>query len=121
MIRSLWTAATGMGAQQLNMDVIAHNLSNANTTGYKQSRANFEDLMYQNIIPPGAKTSNDAQLPVGVQVGMERKPFPFRKISLREILWKPATNLILQLKAKVFSRCCEDRKRSIHAQQLQVE
>ncbi len=52
MIRSLWTAATGMEAQQLNMDVVAHNLANANTTGFKRSRANFEDLMYQNIVPP---------------------------------------------------------------------
>ncbi len=54
-MRSLWTAATGMSAQQTNMDVIANNLANANTTGYKSSRGNFEDLMYQTIVPPGAR------------------------------------------------------------------
>jgi len=47
MIRSLWTAATGMEAQQLNMDVIANNLANVNTTGFKKSRVDFQDLLYQ--------------------------------------------------------------------------
>lgn len=79
MIRSLWTAATGMGAQQLNMDVIAHNLANANTTGFKQSQANFEDLMYQSIVPPGAETSTDANTPSGIQVGMGTKTVAVQK------------------------------------------
>jgi flagellar basal-body rod protein FlgG len=80
MIRSLWTAATGMAAQQLNMDVIAHNLANANTTGYKRSRANFEDLMYQTITPPGSKTSTDATVLAGIQVGMGAKTTSVQKI-----------------------------------------
>lgn len=79
MIRSLWTAATGMNAQQLNMDVISNNLANASTTGFKQSRANFEDLMYQNIVTPGAQTSTDSQLPVGIQVGMGTKTVSVQK------------------------------------------
>ena len=49
MVRSLWTAATGMNGQQNSIDVISNNLSNVNTTGYKQQRAEFEDLLYQNI------------------------------------------------------------------------
>ncbi|MEN2985956.1 MAG: flagellar basal body protein, partial [Thermodesulfovibrionaceae bacterium] len=53
MFRALFTAATGMHAQQLNVDVIAHNLANVNTTGFKKGRAEFQDLIYQNIINPG--------------------------------------------------------------------
>lgn len=68
-MRCLWTAATGMDAQQTNMDVIANNLANANTTGFKASRANFEDLMYQTLIPPGANNSNNNQVPTGIQIG----------------------------------------------------
>ena len=70
MIRSLWTAATGMSAQQVNMDVIANNLANANTTGFKRGRANFEDLMYQTLAAPGSETSSNGQLPTGIQIGM---------------------------------------------------
>jgi len=69
-MRSLWTAATGMSAQQTWMDVIANNLANASTTGYKSSRANFEDLMYQTPVAPGAQTSSSSQVPAGVQIGM---------------------------------------------------
>jgi flagellar basal-body rod protein FlgG len=80
MIRSLWTAATGMSSQQMNMDVIAHNLANANTTGFKRSRANFEDLMYQTVSTPGAETSNNTRVLSGVQVGMGAKPASVQKI-----------------------------------------
>ena len=80
MIRSLWTASTGMSAQQLNMDTIAHNLANANTTGYKRSRANFQDLMYQTIVAPGAQTSNDVQIPSGMQIGMGAKSASVEKL-----------------------------------------
>ncbi len=79
MIRSLWTAATGMASQQLNMDVIAHNLANSNTTAYKQSRPNFQDLMYQTIVPPGAVTGDDSRVPVGIQVGMGTKTAAVQK------------------------------------------
>jgi flagellar basal-body rod protein FlgG len=80
MIRSLWTASTGMSSQQLNMDVIAHNLANANTTGYKRSRANFQDLMYQTVVAPGAQTSNDTQIPSGMQIGMGSKSVSVEKL-----------------------------------------
>lgn len=80
MIRSLWTAATGMAVQQFNMDVIAHNLANANTAGYKRGRANFEDLMYQTIIPPGAETAGDARMLSGIQLGMGAKAVSVQKI-----------------------------------------
>ena len=83
MIRSLWTASTGMTSQQLNMDVIAHNLANASTTGYKRSRANFQDLMYQTLIAPGAQTSNDSQIPSGLQIGMGAKSVSVEKVFLQ--------------------------------------
>ena len=69
-MRSLWTAATGMSAQQTNMDVIANNLANSNTTGYKASRGNFEDIMYQTIVSPGADSSTSSKVPTGIQIGM---------------------------------------------------
>lgn len=70
MMLSLWTAATGMQAQALNVDVISNNLANANTAGYKTGRANFQDLMYQQILAPGSQNSSGNQVPTGIQVGM---------------------------------------------------
>jgi len=71
MMRSLWTAATGMAAQTTNVDVISNNLANVNTTGFKRGRANFQDLMYQQIKSPGAEASAaGTQLPSGIQVGL---------------------------------------------------
>ncbi|MBF0446298.1 MAG: flagellar basal-body rod protein FlgG [Magnetococcales bacterium] len=70
MIRALWTSATGMQAQQTNIDVIANNLANVNTTGFKQSRTSFQDLLYANIRPAGSETSEGGtSVPVGVQLG----------------------------------------------------
>jgi flagellar basal-body rod protein FlgG len=70
MIRALWTSATGMQAQQTNIDVIANNLANVNTTGFKQSRTSFQDLLYANIRPAGSETSDTGTMvPVGVQLG----------------------------------------------------
>ena len=80
MIRSLSTAATGMTAQQTNLDVIAHNLANANTTGFKRSRGNFEDLIYQSITPPGAETGNNSRIPTGIQIGMGAKTVSVEKV-----------------------------------------
>lgn len=70
MIRALWTAATGMDAQQLNMDVIANNLANVNTAGFKKSRADFQELLYQTIRQPGTTNGNGNQIPTGIQVGL---------------------------------------------------
>ena len=73
MIRALWTAASGMQTQQLNMDVIANNLANVNTNGFKKSRADFQDLMYQNLKTVGAPSTNSTQIPSGIQVGLGSK------------------------------------------------
>jgi flagellar basal-body rod protein FlgG len=69
MIRALWTAGTGMSVQQTNLDVIANNIANANTNGYKKSRADFQDLMYQTLRIQGATTESGNQVPTGVQIG----------------------------------------------------
>ncbi len=74
MIRSLYNGASGMIAQQLNIDVISNNLANANTMGFKKSRADFQDLMYQTLKAPGSVTSSGDQVPVGIQVGLGVKP-----------------------------------------------
>ena len=59
MLRALWTSASGMEAQQTNLDVISHNIANVNTVGFKRSRANFEDLIYQDIRDPGVMSSEE--------------------------------------------------------------
>lgn len=70
MIRALYTAASGMNAQQANIDNVAHNLANVNTTGFKKSRVEFEDLVYQQIKAPGTPTSQDAEAPIGLETGL---------------------------------------------------
>ncbi len=79
MMRSLWTGATGMIAQQLNIDVISNNLANVNTASFKKSRAEFEDLMYQNMRIAGSTTEGDNRIPVGLQVGMGVRPVAVHK------------------------------------------
>jgi flagellar basal-body rod protein FlgG len=70
MIRALYSAASGMTAQQINVDNISHNLANANTTGFKARRAQFQDLLYQNIVQPGASATQQTAVPTGLQVGL---------------------------------------------------
>ena len=80
MMRSLWSAATGMQAQQLNIDVVSNNLANVNTSGFKKSRAEFEDLMYQTMKIAGSQGAGDSQVPVGIQVGMGVRNVSVHKI-----------------------------------------
>jgi flagellar basal-body rod protein FlgG len=70
MIRALYSAATGMTAQQLNIDNIAHNLANSNTTGFKHRRAQFQDLLYQNLLAPGTAAGQQTVVPSGLQLGL---------------------------------------------------
>ena len=70
MFRSLYTAASGMQAQELSLDNIANNLSNANTSGFRSRRLQFEDLIYQNIVTPGAPNTQQTIIPAGLQVGL---------------------------------------------------
>jgi flagellar basal-body rod protein FlgG len=80
MIRSLFTASTGMIAQQMNIDTIAHNLANVNTTGFKKSRVNFQDLLYETIKPAGTQTANGTTIPEGIQIGHGVRPSSIAKL-----------------------------------------
>ena len=80
MIRSLWTSATGMQAQALNLDVISNNLANVNTAGFKKSRAEFQDLLYETLKPAGTSSSQDSQVPTGIQIGHGTRPSTVLKI-----------------------------------------
>jgi len=74
MIRSLWIARTGLDAQQTQLDVISNNLANVSTNGFKRSRAVFEDLLYQTLRQPGAQSSQQTQIPTGLQLGAGVRP-----------------------------------------------
>jgi flagellar basal-body rod protein FlgG len=80
MIRSLWISKTGLDAQQTNLDVIANNLANVSTTGFKRSRAVFEDLLYQTLRQPGSQSSQQTQVPTGLQVGTGVRPVATERI-----------------------------------------
>ncbi|MGZ3239428.1 MAG: flagellar basal-body rod protein FlgG, partial [Burkholderiaceae bacterium] len=80
MIRSLWISKTGLDSQQTQMDVIANNLANVSTSGFKRSRAVFEDLLYQTLRQPGAQTSQQSVLPSGLQIGTGVRPVATERI-----------------------------------------
>jgi flagellar basal-body rod protein FlgG len=80
MMRSLWTAASGMIGQQFNIDTIANNLSNVNTTGFKANRADFEDLLYQTLRVAGTPATEVTTVPTGIQVGHGVRPAATQKL-----------------------------------------
>jgi flagellar basal-body rod protein FlgG len=80
MLRSLYSAAAGMESQQLNLDVISNNLANVNTTGFKKSKAEFQELLYQTTRAPGADQGSGNQVPTGIQVGQGSKPVATARI-----------------------------------------
>ncbi len=102
MIRALWTAATGMEAQQLNMDVISNNLANVNTSGFKKSRADFQDLLYQSIELAGSSESSDTENPTGIQVGLGAKTAAVQKIFTVGDLMQTGNNLDLAIEGPGF-------------------
>jgi len=80
MITALYSAATGMEAQETQINVVANNLANVNTTGFKRSRANFQDLLYHNIRAVGSATSSDTEVPTGIQVGLGTRTASVEKV-----------------------------------------
>lgn len=80
MIRSIYTASTGMEAQQLYMDTIAHNLSNVNTNSYKRQKLEFQDLMYQVLKEPGIRNEEGTMAPAGIEVGLGVKSSATQRI-----------------------------------------
>jgi flagellar basal-body rod protein FlgG len=76
----MFIAATGMEAQRLNIDVISNNLANVNTTGFKKSRADFQELLYQGLKTAGAASAEGTEIPAGIQVGLGVKPAAVQKM-----------------------------------------
>ena len=102
MMRSLWIAKTGMEAQQFQLDNISHNLANVATNGYKRSHAVFEDLMYQNLRQAGTNTTEQTQLPTGLQVGLGVRPVANTRIYTQGNLQQTSNNLDLAIKGDGF-------------------
>jgi len=102
MFRALWTSASGMTAQQTNLDVTSHNIANVNTVGFKRSRANFEDLIYQDIRDPGVLSSTINRVPSGIQIGLGVKVSDVSKIFSQGSLIKTDRQLDVAIQGEGF-------------------
>ncbi len=102
MMRSLWVSKSGMEAQQIQLDHISQNLANGSTNGYKQSHAVFEDLMYQNLRQSGANSSEQTQLPTGLQVGLGVRPVATSRQFTQGNLQQTSNNMDLAIQGKGF-------------------
>ncbi len=104
MMRSLWTAASGMIGQQFNIDTVSNNLSNVNTTGFKRNRADFEDLLYQTQRTAGTPATERTLVPVGVQVGHGVKVMGTQKMHLQGSLQQTGVVTDLAVEGEGFFR-----------------
>src|SRR5450631_3173529 len=102
MIRSLGIAKTGLDAQQTQLDVIANNLANVSTSGFKRSRAVFEDLLYQTVRQPGAQSSQQTQLPSGLSIGTGVRPVTTERIHTQGTLQQTGNSLDLAINGQGF-------------------
>lgn len=102
MIRSLWISKTGLDAQQTQMDVIANNLANVSTNGFKRSRAVFEDLLYQTLRQPGAQSSQQTQLPSGLQIGTGVRPVATERVFTQGNLQQTGNSKDVAIQGKGF-------------------
>ena len=102
MLRSLWISKTGMEAQQLQLDNISHNLANVATNGYKKSHAVFEDLIYQNLRQSGSASSDQTQLPTGLQVGLGVRPVATARDFTQGSLQQTGNNLDVAISGNGF-------------------
>ena len=102
MLRSLWVAKTGLEAQQAQMDVITNNIANVNTNGFKRSRAVFEDLLYQTVRQPGAPSSDQTQLPTGLQFGTGVRPVATERLHTQGNLMQTSNSKDIAIDGKGF-------------------
>ncbi|NMG02928.1 flagellar basal-body rod protein FlgG [Azoarcus taiwanensis] len=102
MIRSLWTARTGLDAQQTQLDVISNNLANVSTNGFKRSRAVFEDLLYQTLRQPGAQQTQQNQISSGLQIGTGVRPIATERLFTQGNLQQTGNSLDLALQGNGF-------------------
>ena len=115
MMRSLLTAATGMESQQLNIDTIANNLANVNTTAFKRSRANFHDLLYQTLKAPGQSSTVSTIVPEGIQIGAGVKLSSVGKLFSQGGARITERNLDLQIEGNGFFRIQRDDGNTLYS------
>ena len=108
MIRSLFSGRTGMTGQQLQLDTIANNLANVNTAGFKKSRAQFEDLYYQEIRAMGTETADGGRVPSGIQVGLGVRPTSVQKIFTQGSLTETGNDLDWAIEGNGFFKVVRD-------------
>jgi flagellar basal-body rod protein FlgG len=101
-MRSLWIAKTGLEAQQTNIDVISNNLANVSTNGFKRARPIFEDLLYQTLRQPGAQTSQQTQVPSGLQMGTGVRPVATVRVFTNGNLQQTGNNLDVAINGNGF-------------------
>lgn len=102
MIRSLYIAKTGLDAQQTQLDVIANNLANTSTNGFKRSRAVFEDMLYQTVREPGAQSTQQTTLPSGLQIGTGVRPVATTRVQTQGNLSQTSNSLDLAIQGNGF-------------------
>lgn len=102
MLRALYSAASGMQSQQMNLDVISNNLANVNTTGFKKSKIEFQDLLYQSTRSAGAEQGNGTLLPTGLQVGHGSKPVSTSRVFTNGELTQTGERLDLAIQGDGF-------------------
>ncbi len=101
-MRALWTAATGMQAQQLTLDVIANNLANVQTAGFKRSRIDFQDLVYETLQAPGAASAQGQEIPTGFQVGHGSRAVATQRLFIKGALQQTGNALDLAIEGEGF-------------------
>jgi flagellar basal-body rod protein FlgG len=101
-MRALWTAASGMQAQQLTLDVVANNLANVQTTGFKRSRIDFQDLVYETLQAPGAASAQGQEIPSGFQVGHGSRAVATQRLFIKGDLQQTANPLDLAIEGEGF-------------------
>ena len=102
MLRALYSAASGMQSQQMNLDVISNNLANANTTGYKMTKLQFQDLLYQNTREAGAQQGGGNQLPSSLQIGQGSVPVSTERLFTQGDLSQTGNNLDVAIQGQGF-------------------
>ncbi len=102
MLRGMWSAASGMAAQQMTIDVIANNLANVGTVSFKKSRSEFQDLMYQTVNQAGSRTSDGSQIPTGIQIGMGTMPLGVQKMFMQGDFKETKDELNMVIEGKGF-------------------
>jgi flagellar basal-body rod protein FlgG len=114
MIRALWTAATGMETQQTNMDVIANNLANVNSAGFKKSRADFQDILYQTVKVAGSSSGNGTEVPTGVQIGLGSRVAAVQKIFTTGDIQQTGNDLDLAVEGSGFFQVTQSNGESAY-------